>query len=512
MTSPCVLVILDGWGYRSETDHNAIAAARTPVWDRLWAQVPRTLLCSSGEDVGLPGKQMGNSEVGHMHLGAGRLVKQDLLRIDQAIADGDFDGNAVLQQAFAHTRDTTNGTLHIMGLLSPGGVHSHERHIKALITLAAHQRVPRIYLHAFLDGRDTPPRSAAASLQGAAQVLAQSGGAIASICGRYYAMDRDNRWERTARAWRLLMQGKAEFHAADPLKALHAAYARGESDEFVRPTAIHAETASAIHIRPEDSVVFMNFRADRARQITKAVTAGNFDAFQRDATTPPTGFTTLTEYARDLHLPAIFPARVLANGLGEHLSALDRTQLRLAETEKYAHVTFFFNGGIEPPFPGEQRIMVPSPEVSTYDLRPDMSAHEITSELVQAIKQQRFDFIVCNYANGDMVGHTGVFPAAVQAVETIDTCLGKVLQAIDSRNGQCLVTADHGNVEQMHDTRTGQPHTAHTEAPVPLVYHGPRNVRMRTGGSLANVAPTLLELMTLPKPSEMTHDSLLQHP
>jgi 2,3-bisphosphoglycerate-independent phosphoglycerate mutase len=503
-----LLIVLDGFGYREERDGNAILAADTPTWDRLWRDAPHTLISGSGTDVGLPSGQMGNSEVGHMNLGAGRVVYQDLTRIDRAIETGEFAHNPVLTGAFDAIG--ANAALHVLGLLSPGGVHSHEDQILALFDAAAARGVKRAYLHAFLDGRDTPPRSAAASLSKATEHFHRLGlGAIATIVGRYYAMDRDQRWDRIERAYDLLVGGEAPYQAGDAVAGLEAAYARGENDEFVQPTTIHASGAEPIRIRDGDGVVFMNFRADRARQITRAISAENFDGFQRRVRVHLAAFVTLTRYADDIDLPCAFAPDLPINTLGEYLARLHRTQLRIAETEKYAHVTFFFSGGREQPFPGEERVLVPSPKVATYDLQPEMSAIEVTDKLIEAIASHRYDAIICNFANADMVGHTGVFDAAVKAVEVLDGCLGRIVAAIAQHDAQCLITADHGNIEQMHDTHTGQAHTAHTCELVPLVYVGQRRLKLVRSGTLADVAPTLLTLMGLPIPAEMTGHSLI---
>jgi 2,3-bisphosphoglycerate-independent phosphoglycerate mutase len=398
-----------------------------------------------------------------------------------------------------------------MGLLSPGGVHSHQDQIFACIEMAAAAGVGSIYLHSFLDGRDTPPRSAMASLEKAQDLLSRLGtGSVASIVGRYFAMDRDRRWDRVERAYNLLVRGEAPFHAASATEALEQAYARGENDEFVQPTSIHAEGDLPIRIHDGDAVVYMNFRADRARQLTRAMVDAEFDGFQRRSTVSPVDFVMLTRYADDIKTSCAFEPMVLTNTMGEYLSRLGKTQLRIAETEKYAHVTFFFSGGREDPYPGEHRILVPSPKVDTYDLCPEMSARKVTDELVAAIRSRAYDVIVCNYANGDMVGHTGIFDAAVKAVETLDGCLGRLEQAIAEVGGQMLITADHGNVEQMSDAATGQAHTAHTSEPVPLVYLGPQAMEFRSDGVLADVAPTLLTLMHIDVPAEMTGRSLVK--
>ncbi|MFW6092926.1 MAG: 2,3-bisphosphoglycerate-independent phosphoglycerate mutase [Pseudomonadota bacterium] len=510
MKDVSLLVVLDGFGYREATDGNAIAAAETPNWDRYWAERPHTLVSGSGNDVGLPEGQMGNSEVGHMNLGAGRVVYQDLTRINRAIEQSEFSRNRTLNRAFDRVKKS-GGALHVMGLLSPGGVHSHEDQILACIEMAAAAGVERIYLHAFLDGRDTPPRSARASLEKARTHMARHGsGAIASIVGRYFAMDRDRRWDRIERAYNLLVRGEAPFHATSAEQALELAYQRDESDEFVQPTAIHAEGDLPARIEDDDAVVFMNFRADRARQITRAITEPDFSDFERRSTVQLADFVMLTRYADDIDVSCAFEPAALTNTLGEYLAGLGKTQLRIAETEKYAHVTFFFSGGREDPYDGERRILIPSPKVNTYDECPEMSAAKVTDELIAAIRSREYDAIVCNYANGDMVGHTGDFDAAVRAVETLDQCLGRLEAALAEVGGQMLVTADHGNVERMSDRDSGQAHTAHTSEPVPLLYIGPQQVAFTGAGILADVAPTLLSLMHLEIPEEMTGRSLVE--
>jgi 2,3-bisphosphoglycerate-independent phosphoglycerate mutase len=510
MKNVTLLVVLDGFGHSDSAESNAIAAARTPHWDRFMEARPHTLISSSGHDVGLPPGQMGNSEVGHMNLGAGRVIYQDLTRIGRAIEQGEFARNRSLASMFGKLK-RSGGALHVMGLLSPGGVHAHEDQIFELCRIAAAKGVERVWLHAFLDGRDTPPKSAAASLERAGRLLAELGvGHVASIIGRYYAMDRDNNWERVERAYNLIVRGEAPFHATNPTSALADAYTRSETDEFVQPTAIHDPAAGELPVtlHPEDAVVFMNFRADRARQLTRAMTDPGFEGFERRSVPRPVEFVTLTRYADDIATPCCFEPPVFDNTLGEYLSKLGRSQLRIAETEKYAHVTFFFSGGRERPWPGEERILIPSPKVATYDLEPAMSAVEVTDALVEAIEARRFDTIIVNYANGDMVGHTGLFDAAIKAVEVLDVCLGRLETALERVGGQMLVTADHGNVEQMSDPATGQPHTAHTCGPVPLVYVGPRDVALESGGQLSDVAPTLLALMRIEQPQEMTGRSL----
>ena len=504
--TPHVLIVLDGWGHRDETDANAIAQANTPNWDRLWKERAHTLISGSGLDVGLPSGQMGNSEVGHMNLGAGRVVHQELTRIGQAIEDGSFNTNPVLVAA-ADKAAAAGKRCHIFGLLSPGGVHSHEDHIKAAVRLAFERGVGEVLVHAFLDGRDVPPRSAAPSIEAMDAFIAEHGnGRIATVTGRYYAMDRDQRWDRVQAAYDMLTLGKAEYRASTAAEALAMAYERDENDEFVKPTTVGENG----RIEDGDVVIFMNFRADRARQITRAFVQDDFDGFERTARLKLGDFVMLTQYAADIPAACAFEPASMANGLGEYLAAQGKTQLRLAETEKYAHVTFFFSGGREEPFDGETRVLVPSPKVATYDLQPEMSAAEVTDELVAAISSGDYDLIVCNYANGDMVGHTGVMSAAIKAVECLDECLGRIEAAIVETGGHCLITADHGNVEKMNDEETGQAHTAHTSELVPLVYIGDKPVTLSAGGALSDIAPTILELMGIRQPPEMTGHSLIE--
>jgi 2,3-bisphosphoglycerate-independent phosphoglycerate mutase len=510
MKNATLLVVLDGFGHSESFDDNAIAHARMPNWERYWRDRPHTLVAGSGTDVGLPDGQMGNSEVGHMNLGAGRVVSQDYTRINRAIEQGEFDRNRTINRAFERVRKS-GGRLHVMGLLSPGGVHSHEGQIFSLLQMAAAAGLDNIYLHAFLDGRDTPPRSAASSLAKADELLAGLGvGHVASITGRYFAMDRDRRWDRVERAYNLLVRGEAPFHATTGTQALEQAYSRDESDEFVQPTAIHAQDELPVRIIDGDAVVFMNFRADRARQLSRALLDDDFDGFERRSRAKLADFVTLTRYADDINTSCAFEPALLTNTLGEYIALQGRSQLRLAETEKYAHVTFFFSGGREDPFPGEHRILVPSPKVDTYDLQPEMNASKVTDELVRVLHENKYDLIICNFANADMVGHTGVFKAAIRAVETLDECLGRIETALIETGGQMLITADHGNVERMRDHGSGQAHTAHTSEPVPLVYIGPQSVKLIANGTLSDIAPTLLTLMGLEKPSEMTGNSLAQ--
>jgi 2,3-bisphosphoglycerate-independent phosphoglycerate mutase len=488
-----LLIILDGFGYRPTEKYNAIAQANKPNWNYLWQQYSHCFIDGSGHAVGLPDRQMGNSEVGHLNIGAGRVVYQEFTRIDKAIETGEFAQNTVFNAEFDRVKKN-NSAVHIMGLLSPGGVHSHENQILAMIKLAQKNNISNIYFHAFLDGRDTPPKSALASLQ---KIEKQTGITIASIMGRYYAMDRDKRLERTEAAFNLLTKNTAEFRAENSEAALEAAYLRGETDEFVKPTLI-----TPVKINPEDSIIFMNFRSDRARQLTKIFLDHGYEHF-----------VSLTMYADTLKTKVAFPPQTLKNTLPEYLSSLGLKQLHIAETEKYAHVTFFFNGGVEVPYAGEDRILVPSPKVGTYDLQPEMSAPEVTDKLIDAILSKKYDFLVCNFANPDMVGHTGNFDATVKAIECIDQCLGKIYDAIKKTNGEMLITADHGNAECMYDDNTQQPHTAHTSDPVPFLYvsRSDRTGKMiRNDGVLSDIAPTILYLMGLAEPKEMTGKVLIQ--
>lgn len=506
---PVVLIILDGFGYNESDQYNAIAAANTPTWTQLWNDCPHTLLHCAGETVGLPDDQMGNSEVGHLHLGAGRLINQDFTAVNKAIRDGSFFDNPALSAAAEKARETGKA-LHIFGLLSPGGVHSHDFQIQAMAELAVRKGVEKVYMHAFLDGRDTPPQSAAGSIRALEAKFAELGrGRIASLAGRFYAMDRDNRWERVEKAYQLIAEGQGEFTAPTAMAGLEMAYARGETDEFVQTTAIVPAGEQPVHLEDGDVVVFMNFRADRAREITKAINDADFGGFPRRVVRKLGAYATLTEYHQDFTYPVAFPPLSITHTLGQVLAEQGLTQLRLAETEKYAHVTFFFNGGKDEPFPGESRILIPSPKVKTYDLQPEMSAPEVTDELVKAIEGGQFDVIICNYANGDMVGHTGIMSAAVKAVEVLDASLARVVAALDKVGGELLITADHGNVEQMVDPETGVALTQHTTFPVPLVYKGRPSRTLAEDGNLADIAPTLLDMLGVAKPTEMTGRSLL---
>ncbi len=509
-----VLMILDGWGYREESSSNAILQAKTPVLDDLKAHYPNMLINTSGMAVGLPDGQMGNSEVGHVNLGAGRVVYQDFTRITKSISDGDFANNPVLCQA-VDTAIAKESAVHIFGLLSPGGVHSHEDHIFAMIELAKQRGAKKVYLHAFLDGRDTPPRSAKASLEKAQQKFEQlfndssAEGQIASIIGRYYAMDRDQRWERVEAAYNLMVCGEGLHQYANAIDALAAAYERDENDEFVQASAICNANGETVKVNDDDSLIFMNFRADRARQFSRCFTESDFDGFNRKATPKISDFVMLTQYAADIDAPSAFAPEELNNVMGEWLAKHNKTQLRISETEKYAHVTFFFSGGKEDTFTGEERILIPSPDVATYDLQPEMNSTLLTDKLVAAIESGKYDFIVCNYPNGDMVGHTGSFDAALKACEAVDACIGRVVNALKDNDGECLITADHGNAEQMRDEVSGQAHTAHTCEPVPLIYVG-RKARPAVSGTLSDISPTLLHLMGMEQPKEMTGSVLMQ--
>jgi 2,3-bisphosphoglycerate-independent phosphoglycerate mutase len=511
---PTVLIILDGWGYREQSNANAIQAANTPILDKLKSDYPNMLIQTSGMAVGLPDGQMGNSEVGHVNLGAGRVVYQDFTRITKSIDDGEFSQTPALCNAVdkAVAKDKA---VHIFGLLSPGGVHSHEDHIFAMMELAKERGANKVYLHAFLDGRDTPPRSAKASLEKAQQKFEQlfansaGEGQIASVIGRYFAMDRDQRWDRVEAAYDLLVSGISKYQYNDALSALESAYDRDENDEFVSASAILNSAGDAIEVNDDDALIFMNFRADRARQFTRCFTEENFTGFARKKVPAISDFVMLTQYAADIDANCAFGPTALNNVMGEWLAKHNKTQLRISETEKYAHVTFFFSGGQEDTFDGEQRILVPSPDVATYDLQPEMNSTLLTDQLVGAIENGEHDFIVCNYPNGDMVGHTGDFNAAVKACEAVDACMGRVVTALQKVGGECLITADHGNAEQMLDENSGQAHTAHTCEPVPLIYVGRKAIPAATG-TLSDISPTLLHLMAMEQPEEMTGSVLMQ--
>jgi 2,3-bisphosphoglycerate-independent phosphoglycerate mutase len=498
---PVVLVVLDGWGYRAEREGNAIALANTPTWDRLWSRAPRTLLAASGLAVGLPEGQMGNSEVGHLNLGAGRVVMQDLVRINKAIADGSFFENPALTEACdAAARD--GGTLHLMGLIGNGGVHALDKHLYALMDLAERRRVPRVAIHALLDGRDTMPRSGHGYLQ-ALLAYARNRAHVASLGGRYYGMDRDARWDRMEKWYLAAVKGTGP-QAPNPLEVIRGAYDRGVTDEFIEPHVIEKEGRSVAPMRDGDALICFNYRADRMRQMVRALIDPDFDAF-RVGSRPSIEVVTMTSYDRTFDVPVAFPPQSMANIVGEVVSKSGMTMLRTAETEKYAHVTYFFNGGVETPFPGEDRELVPSQKVATYDLAPEMTADGVTDVLTRAIEQREHDFILCNYANGDMVGHTGSMPATIAAVETVDRCVARVIAAAEKAGARLLITADHGNCEMMIDPATGGPHTAHTTSPVPLVIVDADGEKpLREGGALCDVGPTVLRLLGLEQPPEMT--------
>jgi 2,3-bisphosphoglycerate-independent phosphoglycerate mutase len=505
---PVVLCVLDGWGFRAEPSDNALEIARLPNWRRLWQNRPKALIATSGEAVGLPPGQMGNSEVGHMNIGAGRIALPELARIDAALADGSFGTHRLLADLFAKVKEA-RGRLHVMGLLSPGGVHAMQEHILAMVRLAVQADIP-VRVHAFLDGRDTPPTSAKgfvrefqASIAGLKDVR------IATLAGRYYAMDRDSRWERTRLAYLAIVEDKTDDAPfPDPVAAIERAYARSETDEFLKPVVIGDYRGMA----DGDGLFMANFRSDRARQILTALLAPAFDRFPRRCVrfAAACGMIKYSE-ALSPYLQALFPPQALPKTLGELVSRAGRRQLRIAETEKYAHVTFFFNGGVEDPYPGEERILVPSPKVATYDQKPEMSAPEVTDRLLAAIRAKSYDLIVVNYANPDMVGHTGNLDAAVKAAECIDRCLGRIEAAVDAEGGVLLITADHGNLEQMRDPRTGEAHTQHTTNPVPAILCGPAAADYALdNGRLADIAPTLLPFLGITQPPEMVGRSLLR--
>ena len=501
-TAPVVLLVLDGWGFRAEREGNAIAMANVPTWDRLWSRAPRTLLAASGEAVGLPVGQMGNSEVGHLNLGAGRVVMQDLVRISSAIADGSFHRIPAFVEACREVK-RNGGTLHLVGLIGSGGVHAIDTHLLALLDLAEREQVPRVAIHAMLDGRDTMPRSGLGYLE---ELLAKNAGRahLASVGGRYFGMDRDNRWERIESWYHSVVDGTAPT-STDALALVATAYGREVTDEFLPPTTIvGSDGAPVAPIHDGDAVICFNYRSDRMRQIVRALTDPDFKGFAAPAR-PRVHVVTMTLYDQTFGLPVAFPPQSMAKIVGEVVSSAGFTMLRTAETEKYAHVTYFFNGGIETPFPGEERRLVPSQKVATYDLAPEMSARGITDVLCDAITAREHQFVLCNYANADMVGHTGSIPAILKAVETVDECLARVVQAAEAAGARLLVTADHGNCEMMIDPATGGPHTAHTTNPVPfLIVDGDGKHSLRDGGALCDVGPTILGMLGLEQPSEMT--------
>ncbi len=492
------LFILDGWGYREDTTNNAIAAANTPVLDNLTKTYASTLISGSGMDVGLPDGQMGNSEVGHVNLGAGRVVYQDFTKITKAIEDGLFESNEAITQAI-ESAVKTDKAVHILGLLSDGGVHSHQDHMFAAVKLACEKGAKAVYLHGFLDGRDTPPQSASNFVQQADEVCqSYKNASVATLVGRYYAMDRDNRWDRVEKAYNMLVNAKSEFKYETAQEAIQSSYEREQSDEFVLPTVI----ADYPGIQDGDTVLFMNFRADRARELSHALITENFSGFERKSN-PDINFVMLTEFESTLKAPIAFPTESLKNVMGEWLSKHNKTQLRISETEKFAHVTFFYSGGKEDEYQGEKRVLIPSPDVATYDLQPEMNSEKLTDAIIEAIESKEYDVIICNFPNGDMVGHTGNFDAAVKACEAVDGCIGRIIEALKRNDSECLITADHGNAEKMKDIDTGVAHTAHTSEPVPFIYFG-RDANVRQGGTLSDVAPTMLHLMGMEQPEEMT--------
>ena len=503
---PVVLMVLDGYGLSDRTEGNAIAMANTPVMDKLMKEYPFVKGNASGLYVGLPDGQMGNSEVGHMNIGAGRIIYQDLTRITKAIEDGEFYKNEELLAAMENCKKN-NSDLHLFGLLSDGGVHSHISHIYGLLEMAKKNGVSNVYVHAFLDGRDTPPASAKDFVARLEDKMAEIGvGKVASLAGRYYAMDRDNNWDRVKEAYLSLTTGEGKS-ADNAVKALEESYAADVTDEFVVPTVITENGKPLSVVKPDDSVIFFNFRPDRAREMTRAFCDDKFTGFEREYI--PTTFVCFKDYDESIPNKLVaFKKEEIKNTFGEFLANNGKKQLRLAETEKYAHVTFFFNGGEEKQYEGEDRILIPSPKVETYDLKPEMSAYEVTEKVIKAIKSQKYDCIILNYANPDMVGHTGNLEAAIKALETVDECVGKVVEAVQMVDGTLLITADHGNIEQMIDYKTGEPHTAHTTNPVPLILVGKDNVKLKPG-KLADLAPTMLDIMGLEKPEEMTGESLI---
>ena len=508
---PLLLMILDGWGINPDPENNAIAQAKTPNMTRLCREYPCTSVGTSGLSVGLPEGQMGNSEVGHLNIGAGRVVYQDLTRISKAIADGDFFTNPVLLECIARTK-AAGGRLHLAGLLSDGGVHSHNTHLSGLLELAKKQGLPEVFVHCLLDGRDTPPKSGVDYLaQLEAEMKRIGAGKTATVIGRYYAMDRDNRWERVEKAYAAMVYGEGES-AETSAEAIARSYDAGVNDEFVLPTVITANGSPVGKLQDGDGFIFFNFRSDRAREITRSLALADFSGFQRRIWPNLASYVCMTEYDATFGLPIAFGPEELTNILGEVLSRAGLTQLRIAETEKYAHVTFFFNGGVEKPFPGEERCLIPSPkEVSTYDQKPEMSAYPVTEELLKKLDSGQYDVIVLNFANADMVGHTGILPAAVKAIEAVDECIGRLAVKVRDKGGRVIITADHGNAETMVD-ENGGPHTAHTTDRVPLILVDDerKGAKLRSNGILADIAPTMLALLGIPQPKEMTGTSLIE--
>lgn len=502
---PIALIIFDGWGFETRTEGNAIYTAKKPCWDHLWETYQHSLIVPYGQRVGLPIGQMGNSEVGHLNIGAGRIIRMDISKIDHAIETGELASNKEIKGAMEHVQKT-DGALHFMGLMSDGGVHSLQAHLYALLQIAKNAGLKKIFIHAFTDGRDTAPDSGKGYIEELLDKLKEIGvGSLASICGRYYAMDRDKRWERVELAYKMLVNGEGKL-SSDPVKAVTESYGENVTDEFIKPIVITKENGSPVgKIQDGDSVIFFNFRADRAREITRALTENEFAEFERGAA-PKIHYVCMTQYDATFPLPIAFPPQRVNNILVEVLAAHNLRNLRIAETEKYAHVTFFFNGGVEQTFPGERRILIPSPKVATYDLKPEMSAIEVTDALCHEIDHGTADVFIVNFANADMVGHTGILDAAIKAVEVLDKCLDRIINALLRVGGKAIITADHGNAEKMIDYETGQPYTAHTITnPVPLIlvdstFHG----KLRENGALEDVAPTMLGILGITPPAEMT--------
>ncbi|MDG6243897.1 MAG: 2,3-bisphosphoglycerate-independent phosphoglycerate mutase [Methanolobus sp.] len=506
---PLLLMILDGWGYSTEKQGNAIMAANTPVLDSLLKKYPSCFLEVSGEGVGLPRGQMGNSEVGHLNIGSGRIIYQDLTRINRDIYNGSFFENSALIEAMGHVKEK-GSSLHLMGLFSYGGVHSHMDHMRALVEMAKRKNIDEVYIHAFLDGRDVPPRASLDDMIGHEDFCRNTGIAkTATVCGRYYAMDRDRRWDRTKMAYDALTLGQGIL-ASDAVSAISMAYERGENDEFVKPTVItDAGGKPVATVKDGDSVIFFNFRPDRARQLTYAFVNDDFDGFGRKVK-PGVHYVCMAEYDEKLHVPIAFPPETITNTLGEVLSKNHKKQLRIAETEKYAHVTFFFNGGVEKENEGEDRCLIPSPDVATYDMKPEMSAYEVTDQLVERIGSGNYDVIILNFANMDMVGHTGIIDATIKAIEAVDECVGKITKTIIRKGGTAIITADHGNAEKMIDYITGKPHTAHTSNPVRCILVNADEGTTLRDGKLSDIAPTMLEILGIEKPEQMTGTSLIE--
>ncbi|EYE89077.1 phosphoglyceromutase [Fervidicella metallireducens AeB] len=503
-----MLLILDGWGLNNKANGNAIANAKHPNFDKLWNEYPHTQLISSGLDVGLPRGQMGNSEVGHLNIGAGRIIYQDFTRINKEIEEGDFFRNTTLLEAIENAKKF-NSSVHLLGLLSDGGVHSHIDHLKALLKLCKEKELDRVFVHAFLDGRDVPPQSALEYIDEIEKYMGELKiGRFATVAGRYYAMDRDKRWERVELAYNAMVKGEGEL-ALSAREAVENSYKENRTDEFVLPTVIINENRPVSTIKNDDSVIFFNFRPDRAREITRAFVDQEFNGFEREYF--KTFYVCMTQY--DVTIPnvnVVYGPETHKNTLGEYLSKNGIKQLRIAETEKYAHVTFFFNGGVEKPNENEERILIPSPKVATYDLQPEMSAIQVTDRVIEEIRSKKYDFIVLNFANPDMVGHTGVYDAAVKAIEVIDECLGRVVEEVRRQDGAVYITADHGNAEQMYDYETNEPFTSHTTNPVPFIVIGEGEVKLGSG-RLSDIAPTILQFMNLEKPKEMTGRSLINN-